>query len=65
MSRPIDGLTGRVRLLAVAKFGIETERYDLPGLTTDEKGIVRDGPTISWFKDPAGNVLPVIEADVS
>jgi hypothetical protein len=29
---------------------------------TDEKGIARDGgPTIAWFKDPAGNVLSLVE----
>jgi hypothetical protein len=35
----------------------------MPDLKTDEKGIARgQGPTIAWFKDPAGNVLSVIEA---
>ena len=39
--------------------GVEMERYD--GMT-DEKGVMRDqGPVIAWFKDPAGNVLSVIE----
>ena len=39
--------------------GVSMERYD--GMT-DEKGVMRDhGPTIAWFKDPAGNVLSVIE----
>jgi hypothetical protein len=29
---------------------------------TDERGIMREGgPLIAWFKDPAGNVLSVIE----
>jgi hypothetical protein len=33
-----------------------------PGLKTDEKGIFRGhGPTIAWFKDPAGNILSLIE----
>ena len=36
------------------------EKYDW----TDEKGIARDyGPTIAWFRDPAGNVLSVIQLD--
>jgi hypothetical protein len=27
------------------------------------KGIMRgNGPTIAWFKDPAGNILSVLEA---
>ena len=44
--------------------GVRFERYDLPDLKTDDKGIARDGrgPTIAWFKDPAGNILSVIEA---
>lgn len=39
---------------------VETERYD--GFDQDEKGIARGpGPKIAWFKDPAGNVLAVLE----
>ena len=39
--------------------GVEMERYD--GFDQDEKGIVRgQGPDIAWFKDPAGNVLSVL-----
>jgi hypothetical protein len=44
------------------KRGVRFEQYNLPGLKTDEKGIMRgNGPTIAWFKDPAGNILSVIE----
>ena len=40
--------------------GVSFERYD--GFDQDEKGIFRaEGPTIAWFKDPAGNILSVIE----
>jgi predicted enzyme related to lactoylglutathione lyase len=40
--------------------GVETERYE--GFDQDEKGIAREpGPKIAWFKDPAGNVLAVLE----
>jgi catechol 2,3-dioxygenase-like lactoylglutathione lyase family enzyme len=40
---------------------VTTKIYDDPNLPTDEKGIMRDnGPTIAWFRDPAGNVLSVI-----
>jgi catechol 2,3-dioxygenase-like lactoylglutathione lyase family enzyme len=43
--------------------GVRFERYDQPGLETDARGIMRGhGPTIAWFKDPAGNILSVIEA---
>ncbi|MEJ7570027.1 MAG: VOC family protein [Gaiellaceae bacterium] len=39
--------------------GVEFERYE--GMEPDEKGIHRgQGPTIAWFKDPAGNILSVI-----
>jgi catechol 2,3-dioxygenase-like lactoylglutathione lyase family enzyme len=40
--------------------GVEFERYS--GIPADEKGIMRgNGPAIAWFKDPAGNVLAVLE----
>jgi hypothetical protein len=43
--------------------GINLEHYDLPGIKTDERGIARGGPgpKIAWFKDPAGNILSVLE----
>jgi catechol 2,3-dioxygenase-like lactoylglutathione lyase family enzyme len=45
------------------KRGVRFEIYNLPDLKTDEKGIMRgNGPTIAWFKDPAGNILSVLEA---
>jgi catechol 2,3-dioxygenase-like lactoylglutathione lyase family enzyme len=40
--------------------GVTFERYE--GAPQDERGIMRKhGPPIAWFKDPAGNVLSVIE----
>ena len=46
----------------LAKRGVRFEIYDLADLKPDEKGIMRgNGPTIAWFKDPAGNILSVIE----
>jgi len=52
--------------LAVAelsKRGVRFEKYNGPEIKTDEKGIMRgNGPTIAWFKDPAGNILSVLEA---
>ncbi len=43
--------------------GVSFERYE-GEMKTDEKGIHRDGgPTIAWFKDPAGNILSVLESD--
>lgn len=43
--------------------GIRFEQYEAP-IKTDKKGICRGGgkgPDIAWFKDPAGNILSVIE----
>ncbi len=42
--------------------GVSFEQYEGP-IKTDEKGICRNpkGPNIAWFKDPAGNILSVIE----
>jgi catechol 2,3-dioxygenase-like lactoylglutathione lyase family enzyme len=44
------------------RLGVALEHYDLPGLKTDEDGIMRgDGPKVAWFKDPSGNILSVVE----
>jgi predicted enzyme related to lactoylglutathione lyase len=40
--------------------GVSFERYD--GFDQDEKGIMHGpGPHIAWFKDPAGNILSVLQ----
>jgi catechol 2,3-dioxygenase-like lactoylglutathione lyase family enzyme len=40
--------------------GVQFERYD--GMEQDERGIHRGGgPYIAWFKDPAGNILSVLQ----
>jgi predicted enzyme related to lactoylglutathione lyase len=40
--------------------GVSFERYE--GFDQDDKGIARgNGPNIAWFKDPAGNILSVLE----
>jgi catechol 2,3-dioxygenase-like lactoylglutathione lyase family enzyme len=43
--------------------GVSLEHYDLPDIKTDERGIARglNGPIIAWFKDPAGNILSVLQ----
>ena len=43
--------------------GITCENYNLPDIKTDKRGIARapQGPVIAWFKDPAGNILSVLE----
>jgi predicted enzyme related to lactoylglutathione lyase len=45
---------------SLTKTGVRFERYE--GFGQDERGIMRqDGPPIAWFKDPAGNILSVLE----
>ena len=44
--------------------GVNLEHYNLPDIKTDERGIARGphGPAaIAWFKDPAGNILSVLQ----
>ena len=55
---PVDDIDKAVDELAAR--GVRFERYD--GFEQDEKGISRgEGPYIAWFKDPAGNVLYVLQ----
>ena len=42
--------------------GVQFERYE--GMDQDENGVMRAfGPPIAWFKDPAGNILAVLQLD--
>jgi predicted enzyme related to lactoylglutathione lyase len=44
----------------LASRGVGMERYE--GFEQDEKGIAHGpGPHIAWFKDPAGNILSVLQ----
>ena len=44
----------------LTKRGVSLERYE--GMGQDAKGINRaGGPYIAWFKDPAGNILAVLQ----
>lgn len=53
VDRTVDQLTAR---------GVRFESYDEPELKTDAKGIARgNGPSIAWFRDPAGNILSVLD----
>ena len=55
---PVDDIDKVVDELA--ERGVRFERYD--GFDMDEKGIFcGGGPYIAWFKDPAGNVLSVLQ----
>lgn len=62
---PVDDVDAAVDALTAK--GVVFERYDSGVIATDAKGIARgggggQGPTIAWFKDPAGNILSVIGA---
>lgn len=49
LEREIDELASR---------GVEMEHYDMPGLKTNEKGIVEwEGMKSAWFKDSEGNII--------
>ena len=61
---PVDDIDKTVDELTTK--GVVFEQYDFAELKTDEKGISRGdggerGPSIAWFKDPAGNILSVVE----
>jgi predicted enzyme related to lactoylglutathione lyase len=55
---PVDDIDAAVDELVRA--GVRFERYE--GMDQDDKGISRGGgPYIAWFKDPAGNILSVLQ----
>lgn len=55
---PADDIDKAVDELAAR--GVRFERYD--GFDQDAKGIARRGkPYVAWFKDPAGNILSVLQ----
>ncbi|MBC5806153.1 MAG: glyoxalase [Candidatus Eremiobacter antarcticus] len=59
---PVGDLEETVNELT--KRGVVFERYDMPEIKVDQKGIHRgQGPDIAWFKDPAGNILSVLKPD--
>jgi catechol 2,3-dioxygenase-like lactoylglutathione lyase family enzyme len=59
---PVDDIDKAVDELAAR--GVQFERYENSG--QDEKRIMRglqrgEGPDIAWFRDPAGNILSVLQ----
>jgi len=63
---PVDDIDKAVDELTAK--GIVFEKYNFSELKTDEKGIARGdggkkGPNIAWFKDPAGNILSVLQTN--
>jgi len=54
IDKAVDELNGK---------GVRFEQYE-GEIKTNEKGIHRNGgPSIAWFKDPAGNILSVLEKE--
>lgn len=61
---PIDSIDSAIE--GLVEKGVVFERYDNLPAAQDEKGVLRgksvnQGPDIAWFKDPAGNILSVLE----
>jgi catechol 2,3-dioxygenase-like lactoylglutathione lyase family enzyme len=59
---PVDDIDAAADRLAAK--GVTFERYE--GIVQDAKGIARpqrpeDGPSIAWFKDPAGNIMSILQ----
>jgi catechol 2,3-dioxygenase-like lactoylglutathione lyase family enzyme len=48
----VDALTAK---------GVSFEHYDSGPIATNEKGIAHPGPWQAWFRDPAGNILSVLQ----
>jgi len=58
----VDDIEEAVKQLAA--MGVGLEHYNLPDIKTNERGIFAGpGHQIAWFKDPAGNILSVIEEE--
>jgi catechol 2,3-dioxygenase-like lactoylglutathione lyase family enzyme len=61
---PVDDIDQAVENLTAR--GVRFEQFE--GAEQDEKGILRglsrgEGPDIAWFKDPAGNILSVLQEE--
>ncbi|HEX6462594.1 MAG TPA: VOC family protein [Candidatus Saccharimonadales bacterium] len=61
---PVDNIDKAVDELT--KKGITFEQYNNSEMPQDDKGIMRGlsaklGPDIAWFKDPAGNILAILQ----
>jgi catechol 2,3-dioxygenase-like lactoylglutathione lyase family enzyme len=56
---PVDDIEATVDRLT--KAGVTFEQYPSGPIKTNEKGIAHPGPWQAWFRDPAGNILSVIQ----
>ena len=64
LNLPVENIDQTVDELAAK--GVIFEKYDNLPTRQDEKGILRGiesnmGPDIAWFKDPAGNILSILQ----
>jgi catechol 2,3-dioxygenase-like lactoylglutathione lyase family enzyme len=60
---PVEDIDNAIEELSSR--GVSFEHYD-GDMGTDDKGVLRGlsanmGPDIAWFKDPAGNILSVLQ----
>jgi catechol 2,3-dioxygenase-like lactoylglutathione lyase family enzyme len=57
---PVEDIDAAVD--ALMERGVAFEIYEDSG--QDEKGVMRQyGPPIAWFRDPAGNILSILQLD--
>lgn len=61
---PVDDIEAAVDWLTAR--GVKFEHYDAGQIKTNEKGIANadgsgPGPRQAWFRDPAGNILSVLQ----
>lgn len=56
---PVENIEETVKWLK--EKGVAFESYDEPMKTGDDNIFRGGGPVIAWFKDPAGNILSLIE----
>ena len=57
---PVEDIDAAVD--ALMERGVAFEIYEESG--QDDKGVMRQyGPPIAWFRDPAGNILSVLQLD--
>jgi catechol 2,3-dioxygenase-like lactoylglutathione lyase family enzyme len=56
---PVDDIEATVDRLHAA--GVVFEQYPSGPIRTNDKGIAHPGPWQAWFRDPAGNILSVLQ----
>jgi len=56
---PVDDIEATVDRMHAA--GVQFESYEEGPIKNNEKGIAHPGPYQAWFRDPAGNILSVLQ----